>query len=48
MKPYDVKYTVRTMQEITDMQNKEVKNIASLLEVPVSCESEGSLSSSIR
>ena len=33
MKPYDVAYTVKTMQEITDMQSKEVKKIANLLEV---------------
>jgi hypothetical protein len=35
IKPYDVAYTVKTMQEITDMQTKETKKIAALLEVPV-------------
>lgn len=35
-KPYDVNYRVRTMQEIMDMQTKEVKKVQSLLEVPVS------------
>lgn len=35
-KPYDVAYKVRSVQEIIDMQNKEVQKIQTLLEVPVS------------
>ena len=35
-KPYDVNYKVRNVQEIIDMQRKEVQNIQTLLEVPVS------------
>jgi hypothetical protein len=34
-KNYDVTYKVRTMQEIMDMQQKEVKKVQNLLEVPV-------------
>ena len=35
-KPYDVLYKVRTMQEIVDLQNQEIRKIQSLLEVTVS------------
>lgn len=35
-KPYDVTYKVRTMQEIMDMQDKEIKKVQGLLEVPPS------------
>ncbi|KAK8853178.1 hypothetical protein IAR55_003880 [Kwoniella newhampshirensis] len=35
-KPYDISWKVRTLQEIIDMQNKEIKKIQSLLEVPAS------------
>lgn len=35
-KPYDVTYKVLTPDEITVMQNKEVKKVQTLLEVPVS------------
>lgn len=34
-KPYDVAYKVRTLQEIMEMQNKEIKKVETLLEVPV-------------
>jgi ariadne-1 len=34
-KPYDVTYKVRTMQEIMEMQQKEVRKVQNLLEVPV-------------
>ncbi|KAK4685464.1 ariadne-1, partial [Tremellales sp. Uapishka_1] len=34
--PYDVMYKVRTTHEITEMQQKEVKKIQTLLEVPAS------------
>jgi ariadne-1 len=35
--PYDVAYKVLSPQEITEMQNKQVKKVQTLLEVPVSC-----------
>ncbi|WVR00240.1 hypothetical protein IAU59_007382 [Kwoniella sp. CBS 9459] len=35
-KPYDVTWKVKTLQEIIDMQNKEIKKIQSVLEVPPS------------
>ncbi|KAK1922146.1 hypothetical protein DB88DRAFT_383864 [Papiliotrema laurentii] len=35
-KPYDVSYKVRTVQEIIDMQRREVQKIQTLLEVPAS------------
>ncbi len=35
-KPYDVMYKVRTLQEIMEMQSKEIKKIQTLLELPVS------------
>lgn len=35
-KPYDVDYRVRTMQEIIDMQRKQVDRIRPLLNVSVS------------
>ncbi|KAK6909443.1 hypothetical protein I203_103461 [Kwoniella mangroviensis CBS 8507] len=35
-KPYDVSWKVKTLQEIIDMQNKEITKVQSLLEVPAS------------
>ncbi|ORY33473.1 hypothetical protein BCR39DRAFT_563976 [Naematelia encephala] len=35
-KPYDVTYKVRTVQEIMDMQNREVQKIHALLDIPTS------------
>ncbi|WVQ84717.1 hypothetical protein IAT38_006874 [Cryptococcus sp. DSM 104549] len=35
-KPYDVTWKVHTLQEIVDMQSKEIANVHSLLEVPPS------------
>ncbi|EIW72066.1 hypothetical protein TREMEDRAFT_36398 [Tremella mesenterica DSM 1558] len=35
-KPYDVSYKVRTLQEIINMQSKEVRKIQTLLEMPAS------------